>query len=88
MTKAKVEKKLVRRIKAIRKIWLKYLDSLDDKGNEVEKENGYLNICIFRECTWFNSYVDRKEFKEENQVDIIIHFSGEKHEVANCEKRR
>ena len=87
MTKAKVERKLTRRIKAIRKIWLKYLDSLDDDGNEIEKENGYLSICIFREHTWFNSYVTEKECKKENQVDIIIHFSGGKHEVASCEKR-
>ena len=78
MNKKRTEKILTRRIKAIRKIWLKYVDSLPEKGNEEVKRSGYLTIAIFRTSLWFNSCVDRTKIKKEDSVDVTLFFNKEK----------
>lgn len=68
MDKKEVEKKLKSLAKKAQKIYLKYLDSLEEEGNEVGKEEGYLSIAIFRDSIHIDSTVDEKELKEENQI--------------------
>lgn len=83
MNKAKVEKKLTRIMKIARKIWLRYVDGLEEKGNEKIKETGYLTMTIFRGTSWFGSYCEDKDMRKENQVDTIMFTEGGKDEVEN-----
>lgn len=70
MSKREVEKKLWAIAEEAQKIYLKYLDSLKEEGNEIGKEEGYLSITIFRDSLSVTSAVDNKELKEENQIDL------------------
>ena len=47
MDKKEVEKKLKSLAKKAQKIYLEYLDSLEE-DNEIGKEEGYLDITIWR----------------------------------------
>ena len=71
MNKTKVTKKLERKIKAIRKLWIKYLDSLPSEGNEDGKELGYLSVSIWRDSYDVSSTVDNAKLKTENQVNFF-----------------
>ena len=68
MAKKEVEKKLKSLAKKMQKTYLEYLDSLEEEGNEIGKEEGYLSVAIFRDSIHINSTVDNKELKEENQI--------------------
>lgn len=68
MTKKEVEKKLKSLAKKMQKTYLEYLDSLEDEGNEVGKEEGYLSIAIFRDSIHVDSTHDETELKRENQI--------------------
>ena len=83
MTKAKAEKKITRLMKILRKVWFKYVDSLEETGNEKIKETGYLTVTIFRETSWFSSYVKEEEMRKENQVNVVMFTKGGKDEVES-----
>ena len=68
MAKKEVEKKLKSLAKKMQKTYLEYLDSLEEEGNEVGKEEGYLSIAIFRDSIHVDSTHDKTELKEENQI--------------------
>lgn len=68
MAKKEVEKKLKSLAKKMQKTYLEYLDSLEEEGNEIGKEEGYLSVAIFRDSIHIDSTVDNKELKEENQI--------------------
>ena len=68
MKKARVEKKLVKLVIRMKKIYLKYLDSLEEEGNELGKKEGYLSVTIFRDSMSINSTNDKMELKKENQI--------------------
>ena len=68
MDKKEVEKKLKSLAKKMQKTYMEYLDSLEEEGNEIGKEEGYLSIAIFRESLHVDSTHDEKELKEENQI--------------------
>lgn len=68
MAKKEVEKKLQSLAKKMQKTYLEYLDSLEDEGNEVGKEEGYLSIAIFRDSIHVDSTHDETELKKENQI--------------------
>ena len=68
MAKKEVEKKLKSLAKKMQKTYLEYLDSLEDEGNEVGKEEGYLSIAIFRDSIHVDSTHDETELKRENQI--------------------
>lgn len=68
MAKKEVEKKLQSLAKKMQKTYLEYLDSLEEEGNEVGKEEGYLSIAIFRDSIHVDSTHDKTELKEENQI--------------------
>lgn len=71
MTKTKVTKKLERKVKAIHKLWIKYLDSLPSEGNREGKEKGYLSVSIWRDSYDVSSTMDDNKLKEENQVNFF-----------------
>ena len=68
MDKKEVEKKLKSLAKKAQKTYLKYLDSLEEEGNEIGKEEGYLSIAIFRDSIHIDSTCDETELKKENQI--------------------
>jgi len=68
MDKAEVEEKLINLTREIKKTYLEYLDSLEEEGNEIGKEEGYLSIAIFRDSILIDSTHDGTELKEENQI--------------------
>lgn len=68
LTKEEVEKKLIRLARKMKKIYLEYLDSLEEEGNEIGKEEGYFSVAIFRDTISFDSTPDNTELKEENQI--------------------
>ena len=69
MTKKRIERILTRKIKKIRKLWLKYVDALPEEGNGRLKEKGYLSIAVFKGSLWFNSSGECKD-----NVDCTIFF--------------
>ena len=71
MNKTKVTKKLERKVKAIRRLWIKYLDSLPSEGNEKGKEKGYLSISVWRDSYDVSSTIDNTKLKGENQVNFF-----------------
>ena len=68
MKKAEVEQKLVNLAKEMKETYLQYLDSLEEEGNEIGKEEGYLSIAIFRDSILIDSTHDETELKEESQI--------------------
>ena len=78
MTKKKIERILTRKMKRIRKLWLKYIDSLPEEGNEKQKETGYLTMCIFRRHFWFNSFLEEGAIRGKDKVDCTVSFKEEK----------
>ena len=68
MDKKEVEKKLTALVRKMQKTYLEYLDSLEEEGNEIGKEEGYLGIAIFRDSLSIDSTRDETELKEENQI--------------------
>ncbi len=68
MTKKEVEKKLKSLAKKAQKIYLEYLDSLGEEGNEIGKEEGYLSITIWRNSINVVSTRDKSELKRKNQI--------------------
>lgn len=68
MDKKEVEKKLKALAKKMRKTYLEYLDSLEEEGNEIGKEEGYLSVTIFRDSISIDSTHDKSELKKENQI--------------------
>ena len=71
MNKTKVTKKLERKVKAIHKLWIKYLDSIPSEGNEEGKEQGYLSISVWRDSYDGSSTVDNNKLKAENQISFF-----------------
>lgn len=71
MKKKEVEKKLKALAKKVQKTYLEYLDSLEEEGNEIGKEEGYLSMAIFRDSVNINSTVEETELKEENQIGMF-----------------
>lgn len=69
MRKTEVEKKLVKLARKMKKIYLEYLDSLEEEGNEIGKKEGYLTVAIFRDSISVGSTHDNAELKEENRID-------------------
>ena len=70
MDKKEVEEKLWALAKEMQKTYLNYLDSLEEEGNEIGKEEGYLSIAIFSNSVSVNSTLDEAELKEENQINL------------------
>lgn len=70
MGKKEVEKKLWALAEEVQKTYLEYLDSLEEEGNEIGKEEGYLNIAIFRDSVGIDSTHDETELREENQIEL------------------
>ena len=68
MNKTEVEKKLKTLVKKVQKTYLEYLDSLEEEGNEIGKEEGYLSIAIFRDAIHVDSTHAKTELKKENQI--------------------
>lgn len=68
MDKKDVEKKLKSLVKKMQKTYLEYLDSLEEEGNEIGKEEGYLSVAIFRDSIHLDSTHDEEELKKENQI--------------------
>lgn len=68
LTKEEVRKKLIKLARKMKNIYLEYLDSLDEEGNEIGKEEGYFAVAIFRDTIHINSTTDDTELKEENQI--------------------
>ena len=73
MKKEEVEKKLKSLIKKVQKIYLEYLDSLEEESNEIGKEEGYLSVTIWRDSIGIDSTHMEGELKEENQIDLWEH---------------
>lgn len=71
MKKKEVEKKLKALAKKMQKTYLEYLDSLEEEGNEIGKEEGYLSMAIFRDSVNINSTIEETELKEENQIGMF-----------------
>ena len=71
MKKKEVEKKLKALAKKMQKTYLEYLDSLEEEGNEIGKEEGYLSMAIFRDSVHINSTIEETELKEENQIGMF-----------------
>lgn len=71
MKKKEVEKKLKALAKKMQKTYLEYLDSLEEEGNEIGKEEGYLSMAIFRDCVNIDSTIEETELKEENQIGMF-----------------
>jgi hypothetical protein len=70
MKKKEVEKKLWAFAEEARKIYLEYLDSLKEEGNEIGKDEGYLSITIWRGSVSIVSTLDRKELIKANQINM------------------
>lgn len=70
MDKEEVEKKLWALAEEAQKIYLEYLDSLEEEGNEIGKDEGYLNMVIFRDSIHITSTTQETELKEENQINL------------------
>ena len=70
MDKKEVEKKLWALAKEMQKTYLEYLDSLEEEGNEIGKEEGYLNVAIFRDSINLISTHEDTELREENQISL------------------
>ena len=68
MDKKKAEKELKSLVKKMQKTYLEYLDSLEEEGNRIGKEEGYLSIAIFRDSINLDSTHDEVELKKENQI--------------------
>lgn len=68
MDKKEVEKKLKSLAKKMQKAYMEYLDSLEEEGNKIGKEEGYLSIAIFRDSLHVDSTHDETELKKENQI--------------------
>lgn len=68
MAKEEVEKKLKSLAKKMQRTYLEYLDSLEEEGNRIGKEEGYLSVAIFRDSILIYSTVDKTELKKENQI--------------------
>lgn len=71
MCKEEVEDKLWTLAEEAQKTYMEYLDSLEEEGNEIGKNEGYLCIAIFRDSINIDSTHDEKELKEENQIDLF-----------------
>ena len=71
MNKKEVEKKLKALAKKVQKAYLEYLDSLEEEGNEIGKEEGYISMAIFRDCVNINTSIDDTELKKENQIEMF-----------------
>lgn len=70
MDKKEVEKKLQTLAREMQKTYLEYLDSLEEEGNEIGKEEGYLSVAIFRDSIGIITTNDETELKEENQINM------------------
>lgn len=70
MDKKEVEKKLKALARKVQKTYLEYLDSLEEEGNEIGKEEGYLSVAIFRGSISIVATNDETELREENQINI------------------
>ena len=70
MDKKEVEKKLKALAKEMQKTYLEYLDSLEEEGNEIGKEEGYLSVAIFRDSISIVATNDETELREENQINF------------------
>ena len=71
MDKKKAEKKLKALAKKMQSTYLEYLDSLEEEGNKIGKEEGYINIAIFRDSVNINTTRVDTELKAENQIDMF-----------------
>lgn len=71
MNKKKAEKKLKALAKKMQSTYLEYLDSLEEEGNKIGKEEGYINIAIFRDSVNINTTRVDTELKAENQIDLF-----------------
>lgn len=70
MDKKEVEKKLKALARKMQKTYLEYLDSLEEEGNEIGKEEGYLSVAIFRDSISITATNDETELREENQINF------------------
>lgn len=68
MRKTEAEKKLKSLAKKMQETFLEYLDSLEEEGNEIGKEEGYLSVTIWRESIDIVTTHDELELKKENQI--------------------
>jgi hypothetical protein len=71
MKKKEVEKKLKALAKKMQSTYLEYLDSLEEEGNKIGKEEGYISIAIFRDSVNINTTRVDTELKAENQIDLF-----------------
>ena len=82
MTKTETTEKLKKLAGKMRKTYLEYVDSLEDDGNEIGKEEGYLEVAIWRDSIHITTTVDSAELKEEHQISIFLD-KEESNEVAD-----
>ena len=76
MTRAETIKKLKELAEEMRKTYLEYVDSLEDEGNEIGKEEGYLDVAIWRDAINITTTIDSAELKEEHQISIYLDKEG------------
>jgi mRNA-degrading endonuclease RelE of RelBE toxin-antitoxin system len=72
MNKKKAEKKLKALAKKMQSTYLEYLDSLEEEGNKIGKEEGYINIAIYRDSISIHSTPHNEELKKENQINLFL----------------
>lgn len=70
MRKTEVEKKLKSLAKKMQKTFLEYLDSLEEEGNEIGKEEGYLSVTIWRNSIDIVTTHSTLELEKENQISL------------------
>ena len=68
--KKEVENKLYSLAEELHKTYMEYLDSLQEKGNEIGKKEGYLSVTIWREAISIVSTNARTELRKANQVNM------------------
>lgn len=76
MTRAETITKLKELAEEMRKTYLEYVDSLEAEGNEIGKEEGYLDVAIWRDVINITTTVDSAELKEEHQISIYLDKEG------------
>ena len=69
----KTERKLRKLAIDLYWVWLDYIDSLPEKGNEMGKKEAYLDIAIFRDAISIDSTHDKDELKPRHQINWFEH---------------
>ena len=55
VNRTRVEKKIMKYLKKINKVYLNYLDSIPEGISEDRKKEAYLSLVSYRDCVMFNN---------------------------------